>query len=65
MPAGRLRDVLHHLRRASVRPHADLTDGQMLARFLERRHGPMVLAACRRPSPRMLPPGLVFSPTDS
>src|SRR4051812_40647768 len=50
-----LQQILEHLQRAG----ADLTDGQLLARFvatqdepsfaaLVRRHGPMVLGVCRR-----------------
>ena len=55
-----MRGVLHHLRRASaLRDAAELTDGQLLDRFLSRRdepafealvkrHGSMVLGVCRR-----------------
>jgi RNA polymerase sigma factor (sigma-70 family) len=55
MRTGGLRGVLEHLRLAD----GGLTDGQLLARFLDgreeaafeallRRHGPMVLGVCRR-----------------
>jgi RNA polymerase sigma factor (sigma-70 family) len=60
MPTGPMRGVLRHLRRAStLGESAELTDGQLLDRFLTlrdeaafeallRRHGPMVLGVCRR-----------------
>jgi RNA polymerase sigma factor (sigma-70 family) len=55
----RLNKVLEHLHRVLAPPGGDLTDGQLLARFvaardeasfaaLVRRHGPMVLGVCRR-----------------
>src|SRR5262249_37499963 len=55
MRTGGLRGVLEHLRLAD----GGLTDGQLLARFLDgreeaafaalvKRHGPMVLGVCRR-----------------
>jgi RNA polymerase sigma factor (sigma-70 family) len=51
--------VLKHIHRLLAPPGGDLTDGELLARFvasrdedsfaaLVRRHGPMVLAVCRR-----------------
>jgi RNA polymerase sigma factor (sigma-70 family) len=51
--------ILDHLRRTLARPDSDLTDGQLLARFvasrdeasfaaLVRRHGPMVWRLCLR-----------------
>jgi RNA polymerase sigma factor (sigma-70 family) len=57
--ASGLNKVLEHLRRALPSPDRALTDGQLLARFVSARdeaafaalllrHGPMVLAACRR-----------------
>jgi RNA polymerase sigma factor (sigma-70 family) len=57
---GRTTSLLRHLRWEALRaPEADLTDGQLLECFLERReetafalllrrHGPMVLGVCRR-----------------
>src|SRR5262245_57303911 len=59
MATGQLSGVVHHLRRAALRPGDDLSDGQLLTRFLAhqdeaafealvRRHGPMVLGVCRR-----------------
>jgi RNA polymerase sigma factor (sigma-70 family) len=60
MSADQPRDVLGQLRRAALlRDGAGMTDGQLLGRFvadrdgaafaaLVRRHGPMVLGACRR-----------------
>ncbi len=59
MAVGRLDRVLGHLRRVAVSGHANLSDGQLLEAFranadeaafeaLVRRHGPMVLATCRR-----------------
>jgi RNA polymerase sigma factor (sigma-70 family) len=60
MATGPMRGILRHLRRAStLRDAAELTDGQLLDRFLARRdeaafealvkrHGPMVLGVCRR-----------------
>src|SRR5437879_9154 len=60
MSASSMSKVLEHLR-GTVLPRADaeLTDGQLLGRFIEhqdetafaalvRRHGPMVLGVCRR-----------------
>src|SRR4051794_26180955 len=58
MHAPALPPVLDQLRRAA-RPPADVPDGELLTRFvrhrdegafaaLVRRHGPMVLAVCRR-----------------
>jgi RNA polymerase sigma factor (sigma-70 family) len=57
--ATRLNKVLEHLYQVLAPPGGALTDGQLLARFvatrdeaafagLLRRHGPMVLAVCRR-----------------
>jgi RNA polymerase sigma factor (sigma-70 family) len=60
MATGQDNSVLRHLRRAALLHEAgDLTDGQLLERFLAareeaafevlvRRHGPMVLGVCRR-----------------
>jgi RNA polymerase sigma factor (sigma-70 family) len=60
MATGPMRGILRHLRRAStLRDAAELTDGQLLDRFLARRddaafealvkrHGAMVLGVCRR-----------------
>ena len=60
MTHGGIITVLHHLRRiAGCREACGLTDGQLLARFLDehvedafaelmRRHGPMVYGTCRR-----------------
>jgi RNA polymerase sigma factor (sigma-70 family) len=60
MPAETPGDLLHHLPRLWAAEAArDLSDGELLARFLARReesafailvqrHGPMVLGACRR-----------------
>jgi RNA polymerase sigma factor (sigma-70 family) len=60
MTAGRISTVLDRLRRSALRQQsAELTDGQLLGRFLDRRdegafaelvhrHGPMVLGTCRR-----------------
>jgi RNA polymerase sigma factor (sigma-70 family) len=60
MPSSAMSRVLHSLRRAALRSDGgDLSDGQMLERFLTardeaafealvRRHGPMVLGVCRR-----------------
>lgn len=60
MTAKHLSKALQHLRRVLRPPgSSDLTDGQLLARFvssrdeaafneLVRRHGPMVLGVCRR-----------------
>src|SRR5258707_5477168 len=60
MATGPLNHVLTHLRRAALLHELrGLTDGQLLERFLAhreeeafaalvRRHGPMVLAVCRR-----------------
>src|SRR6516162_5478676 len=60
MPTGQMNRLLEHLRRTvMVRGGGDLTDAQLLARFLGRRdgdafaalvgrHGPMVLGVCRR-----------------
>jgi RNA polymerase sigma factor (sigma-70 family) len=60
MPTGQMNRLMDHLRRtALLRGGGDLTDGQLLARFLGRRdgdafaalvgrHGPMVLGVCRR-----------------
>ena len=58
MKAGRARTIIGCLRRAAS-PDAGLTDGQLLGQYLARRdggafaalvrrHGPMVLAVCRR-----------------
>ncbi|HEY7425226.1 MAG TPA: RNA polymerase sigma factor [Gemmataceae bacterium] len=57
--ATNLNKVLEHLHQIFATPGSDLTDGQLLARFvaardeasfaaLMRRHGPMVLGVCRR-----------------
>src|SRR5215467_2958000 len=57
--ATNLSKVLEHLHQILAPPGGDLTDGQLLARFvtardeaafaaLVRRHGPMVLGVCRR-----------------
>jgi RNA polymerase sigma factor (sigma-70 family) len=54
-----MNDVIGHLRRVALRGDGGLTDSQLLERFLARRdqaafaalvrrHGPMVLAVCRR-----------------
>jgi RNA polymerase sigma factor (sigma-70 family) len=60
MPQPALSDVLHYLRSAcEAQIHRDLTDGELLERFLAQReeaafailvqrHGPMVLAVCQR-----------------
>jgi RNA polymerase sigma factor (sigma-70 family) len=60
MPAGQSHRLLSHLRQAALlRDGGGLTDGQLLAAFIERRdegaftalvrrHGPMVLGVCRR-----------------
>ncbi len=60
MATGPMRGVLRHLRGATLlRDAADVSDGQLLERFLARRdeaafealvrrHGPMVLGVCRR-----------------
>src|SRR5713226_1724195 len=60
MPTSQLNGVIRHLRRAVfLRGVQDLTDGQLLDRYivhreetafesLVRRHGPMVLGVCRR-----------------
>jgi RNA polymerase sigma factor (sigma-70 family) len=59
MAAGSLGTVLHHLRRLAGAPVAEPSDAQLLGRFardrdeaafaaLVDRHGPLVLAACRR-----------------
>src|SRR5437764_909691 len=60
MPQGLLQDLFHFLRRAGAAPEGtDLSDGALLERFLAlreeaafeallQRHGPMVLAVCRR-----------------
>ena len=60
MPTSSLAPLLRHLRQAAFRAHTgDLSDGQLLERFLTlreevafeslvRRHGPMVLGVCRR-----------------
>jgi RNA polymerase sigma-70 factor (ECF subfamily) len=60
MAIGQHNSVIRHLRRAALlHDAADLTDGQLLERFLAgreeaafevllRRHGPMVLGVCRR-----------------
>ncbi len=60
MPSAHLEAVLRHLRRlVHAEAAADLTDGELLSRFINRReeaaftlllqrHGPMVLSACRR-----------------
>ena len=57
--ATNLSKVLEHLHQILAPPGGDLTDGQLLTRFvaardeasfaaLVRRHGPMVLGVCRR-----------------
>jgi RNA polymerase sigma factor (sigma-70 family) len=59
MTAGRLDDVMRHVRRLAADPGGEATDGQLLARYaaardegafraLIARHGPMVLGVCRR-----------------
>ena len=60
MATGQDNSLLRHLRRAALlHDSGDLTDGQLLERFLAareeaafevllRRHGPMVLGVCRR-----------------
>src|SRR5260370_6685866 len=60
MTTGHLRTILQHIRRLAGAPcAAGLTDGRLLERFalsqdeaafaaLLERHGPMVLAVCRR-----------------
>ena len=60
MATNPLSNVLRRLRGvAALRESGDLTDGQLLTRFLNRsdetafetllrRHGPMVLGVCRR-----------------
>jgi RNA polymerase sigma factor (sigma-70 family) len=60
MTAGRLDEVMRHIRRlAGPSPDSDGTDAQLLARYaggrdeeafraLVQRHGPMVLGVCRR-----------------
>src|SRR5437879_6181639 len=60
MAASELNRILHHLDRTLLCPGgADLTDGQLLGGFIERRdeaafaalvrrHGPMVLGVCLR-----------------
>ena len=60
MPAAHLETVLRHLRRlVQAERAADLTDAELLTRFLDsreeaaftlllQRHGPMVLSVCRR-----------------
>jgi RNA polymerase sigma factor (sigma-70 family) len=60
MPSGHLRAVLQHIqRRLNENPDAEQSDGALLEQFagqgdeaafdtLLRRHGPMVLAVCRR-----------------
>jgi RNA polymerase sigma factor (sigma-70 family) len=60
MPSAHLDAVLRHLRRlVHAEAAADLTDGELLSRFINRReeaaftllllrHGPMVLSVCRR-----------------
>src|SRR4051794_37858866 len=60
MATGQISSVLGHLRRAALlRNGGDLSDGQLLQWYndrrdetafeaLVRRHGPMVLAVCRR-----------------
>src|SRR6478672_2543131 len=59
MATGPMHPVIHTLRRVALREAAARTDEQLLAPFLDRhdpaafeslvrRHGPMVLAVCRR-----------------
>ncbi len=59
MPTSPMSEVIQHLRSALLRERPDLTDGQLLVRFLSRqdtaalealvlRHGPMVWSLCRR-----------------
>ena len=57
--ATEMESVIRHIRRMALRDANGLTDGQLLESFLVqkeeaafealvRRHGPMVLAVCRR-----------------
>src|SRR5438067_7467271 len=59
MAAGRLGSVMRYLRRVAAPAAGEESDGQLLGRFIARRdeaafaalverHGPMVLAVCRR-----------------
>src|SRR5260370_7101665 len=59
MATSQMSEVIQHLCRAVLRDGSGLTDGQLLASFIEqgdeaalaalvRRHGPMVWGVCRR-----------------
>jgi hypothetical protein len=67
MTTGPINTVIQNFRRTACRQDgAGLTDGQLLARFIDgrdeaafealvRRHGPMVMGVCRRILARQVP----------